>query len=152
MNNIFKFRIAGMFIALAMLAVFGVGVMFLWNALLPGIFGLSIINYWQSAGLLLLSRILFGGLGGFGRGLFMPHGGYSRDERLFRHGNPLREKWMNMTDEERKAFAQKEKDFLRFHRGFSRFHDFFEEGAPSGEGGKESGRQDAPSKKEENHE
>jgi hypothetical protein len=58
MNKIFRFRIAGMLIALAMVAVFGVGVMFLWNALLPGIFGLPFINYWQAAGLLLLARIL----------------------------------------------------------------------------------------------
>jgi hypothetical protein len=129
-----------------MVAVFGVGVMFLWNALLPGIFGLSVINYWQAAGLLLLSRILFGGFSVFGRELFMPHGGHSRDERLFRHGNPLREKWMNMTDEERKAFIAKEKDFLRFHRGFSRFHDFFD-----GDGEKPN-KKDTSAKEDERHE
>jgi hypothetical protein len=149
MNKIFKFRIAGMLIALAMVAVFGVGVLFLWNALIPGIFGLPFINYWQAAGLLLFARILFGGFGG---GRFMPHFGQNRDERLFHHGNPLREKWMNMTDDERKAFVKKEKDFLRFHRGFSHFHDFFEEGAPSGKGGKESDKQETPSKKEESNE
>jgi hypothetical protein len=138
-----------------MVAVFGVGVMFLWNALLPGIFGLPFINYWQAAGLLLLARILFGGFGG---GRFMPYFGQNRDDQLFHRGNPLREKWMNMTDDERNAFVEKEKDFLRFHRGLSRFHNFFEEDAPSKEGspfeegGKESGKQDVSAKKEEDHE
>jgi hypothetical protein len=137
---------------LAMLAVFGLAVMLLWNALFPGIFGLPALHYGQAAGLLLLSWILFGGLGGFGRGRFIPHGGHSRDERLFHHGNPLREKWMNMTEEERKAFIKKEKDFMYLHRGFSRFHDLFgegapsREGAPSPEGGKkpDTGKKDAP--------
>jgi hypothetical protein len=85
---------------LAMPAVFSLAVMLLWNALFPGIFRLPALNYWQTAGLLLVSWILFGGLGGFGGRLFMPRGGYGGDERLFRHGNPLREKWMNMTDKE----------------------------------------------------
>ena len=49
----------GALLCLAMIALFGVVVMFLWNALLPGIFGLSIINYWQAAALLILARILF---------------------------------------------------------------------------------------------
>ena len=41
----------------------------LWNALLPDILGVKAINYWQSLGLLLLSKILFGGFNGkkFGR-------------------------------------------------------------------------------------
>lgn len=41
-------------------------VMLLWNALLPVIFGISVINYWQAAGLIVLSRLLFGGFGKFG--------------------------------------------------------------------------------------
>jgi hypothetical protein len=38
-------------------------VMLLWNALLPEIFGIKAIGYWQAAGVLILSRILFGGFG-----------------------------------------------------------------------------------------
>jgi hypothetical protein len=52
-------------------------VMTLWNALLPGILGVKMITFWQAAGLLLLSRILFGGFGrrgGFrGRGRGRSH-------------------------------------------------------------------------------
>ena len=43
----------------------GVIVQWLWNWLLPDIFGLRAITWWEALGLLALSRILFGG---FGRG------------------------------------------------------------------------------------
>ena len=36
-------------------------VMNLWNWLVPAIFGWQSVNFWQALGLLLLSRILFGG-------------------------------------------------------------------------------------------
>jgi hypothetical protein len=35
----------------------------LWNWLVPGLFGLGEITFWQALGLLALSRILFGGHG-----------------------------------------------------------------------------------------
>ena len=115
-KRIFKFRFLGIGAFWAMLAGFAAAVIFLWNALMPDIFGLPTLNYWQAAGLVALGRILFGGLGG----RFMPHGGHGRDERLFHHGNALREKWMNMSEEERMAFVEKERGF-RNH-----FHEFFE--------------------------
>jgi hypothetical protein len=43
----------------------GLVVQWLWNWLLPEIFGLRQITFWQALGLLALCRILFGG---FGRG------------------------------------------------------------------------------------
>ncbi len=39
-------------------------VMALWNWLMPELFGLPYISFWKAAGLLLLSKILFSGLGG----------------------------------------------------------------------------------------
>ena len=39
---------------------FTFGLMFLWNWLMPAIFGLTIITFWQALGLLILSKILFG--------------------------------------------------------------------------------------------
>ena len=41
----------------------------LWNILLPEILGVKAISYWQAFGILLLSKILFGGFNGkkFGR-------------------------------------------------------------------------------------
>lgn len=39
-------------------------VMLLWNALVPELFSGPALSYWQAAGILILSKILFGGLGG----------------------------------------------------------------------------------------
>ncbi len=45
--------------ALVFGALFAGGVMYLWNWLMPDLFGLSTIGYWQAIGLLVLSKILF---------------------------------------------------------------------------------------------
>ena len=34
----------------------------LWNMVLPDVLGVKVISYWQSLGILLISKILFGGL------------------------------------------------------------------------------------------
>jgi hypothetical protein len=75
--------------------------MLLWNALLPNIFHLPVITYWQTLGLLVLSRLLFG----FG-GHFRPHHAYPFHN--------LREKWVNMTPEEREKFRDQLRDRRRF--------------------------------------
>ena len=46
----------------------GTIVKLLWNALLPPLFGWPVVSFWQALGLLALCRILFGGVGGHGRG------------------------------------------------------------------------------------
>ena len=79
--------------------VFGLGaaVWLLWNWLMPDIFGLKELTYWQALGLLVLSKLLLGGFGGFRK-----RGGH--------HPGPprhIREKFMNMTDEEKAAFKAK---------------------------------------------
>jgi hypothetical protein len=43
------------------LALFGAGTMWLWNWLMPAIFHLPTIGFWQAVGLLILSHILFRG-------------------------------------------------------------------------------------------
>lgn len=84
------------------LAMLGASVMLLWNFLIPGIFGLAAINFWQALGLFALTRILFGG---FGR-----HGMMHR--RMNGMGeNPIHEKWMKMTPEKRKEFIEKRRKF-----------------------------------------
>jgi hypothetical protein len=45
--------------------LFGVAVQQLWNHLLPEIFGLPTIGFWQALGLLVLSWLLLGGRRGF---------------------------------------------------------------------------------------
>jgi hypothetical protein len=120
-----KWRFIGIIAVPAMIAVFGAAVMLLWNALLPPLFAFPQITYLQAAGLLILARLLFGGIGGGLRG-HTAHMG-TRGDGLFHHGNKLREKWMNMSAEERKEFLEKEKDFFKFNRRFSHFRDFFDD-------------------------
>jgi hypothetical protein len=84
----------------AAVAGFGAIVMLLWNAVMPSVFiGVSAINFWQALGLLVLGRILVGSFGGFGGG---------------RHGlgahfrtNPIHEKWLRMSPEEREKFIHR---------------------------------------------
>lgn len=56
----------GVTIALLFALVFGFLVKWLWNALMPDIFGLGAITYWQAVGMLILAKILFGGFGHHG--------------------------------------------------------------------------------------
>ncbi len=51
--------IGGVIIAAAMAFIFGFAVMWLWNWLMPAIFGLTTITFWQAWGLVVLSHILF---------------------------------------------------------------------------------------------
>jgi hypothetical protein len=95
--------LAGIVIFAAVFLVFGVAVMLLWNWLLPPIFGLPSINYLQAVGLFVLARILFSNVGGG-----FADNGHRHGRRLFggdsHHDNPFREKWLNMSNEERKDF------------------------------------------------
>jgi hypothetical protein len=80
-------------LGLAAIALFGFIVMSLWNWLVPPVFGGHTITFWQAFGLLILSRILVGGLGG----------GHGDDRRGRRR---MREQWEQMTPEEREKFCQ----------------------------------------------
>lgn len=83
----YRFRRGLRFLAFALVAIglAGLVVMWLWNALLPDILGVRTVSFWQALGLLLLSRILFGGFGP--RGYGPP--GYGR------RGNNRRSEWQN---------------------------------------------------------
>jgi hypothetical protein len=53
-------------LGIGLLFLFGYVVMLLWNWLMPEIFGLKTLTYWQAWGILALSCILFGRIGGTG--------------------------------------------------------------------------------------
>jgi hypothetical protein len=72
-------------------ALLGFITMHLWNWLMPAIFGLGLITFWQALGLFVLGKLL---LGGFHR----HHGG-----RL-RWGRQMQERWNQMSTEEREKF------------------------------------------------
>jgi hypothetical protein len=52
------------FVILGITVVIGIGfvVKWLWNSLMPELFGLKEITYWQGVGILILSKIFFGGI------------------------------------------------------------------------------------------
>lgn len=79
------------------IAGFTLVTMLLWNALMPVLFGAPALGFFQALGLLILSRILFGGLSGF-RGMAVRH--------FDRHGTMM-ENWMNMNPEERQKFRDR---------------------------------------------
>jgi len=51
--------IGGFIFAMTMALLFGIVVKWLWNWLMPPIFGLTTITFWQAWGLVVLSHILF---------------------------------------------------------------------------------------------
>ena len=72
--------------------IFGSLVMLLWNGILPAVFGFHTITFWQALGILVLSKILFGGFGGHHR-----HG---------HSGHYHNSKWMHLTPEEREKMKE----------------------------------------------
>lgn len=85
--------------AVAALLLGGLLVMLLWNAILPEVTSVGLLGYWQAVGLLLLSRILFGNWGG------KPGG--RNPKQHWQRKKAWREKWMNMSEEERAQFKEK---------------------------------------------
>ena len=71
--------------------VMGLVVSGLWNVLVPSLFGLRAISFWQALGLFFLSRVLFGRFGGWGP--------WMRKSRFVRG-------WKSLTPEERQRFRQ----------------------------------------------
>jgi site-specific recombinase len=85
--------------AAALLAAIGYAVMALWNAVLPAVAGVHAIGFFQAVGLLVLSRILFGGL-------------RARRMRGWHWRGRMQARWRQMSPEERERFRN------RMGRGF----------------------------------
>jgi hypothetical protein len=73
--------------------IFSFVLMSLWNWLMPALFGWHVINFWQAVGILVLSKILFGGFRG-------------RPGRHVYWRRRMMERWEQMTPEEREKFRQ----------------------------------------------
>jgi hypothetical protein len=127
-------RIAGMVV----LAVIGAGlfalafgwlVMILWNWLMPLIFHLGVVTYWQAFGIVILAKLLFGGIGG-------ARGGRGKGGNPW-GGNP----W------ERMHGGHRSRDDWRWYREFweqegrSAFERFAEKKRSESQGGTEPPRQ-----------
>jgi hypothetical protein len=98
MNRRFKFLRALKIVLMIILFinVAGYGTMYLWNWLVPLLFHGPVITFLQALGLLILSKILFGG---FGRG-------GSRFRGRHRWQQRMQERFANMTPEEKEKFSQ----------------------------------------------
>ncbi|MEQ8238431.1 MAG: hypothetical protein RIA69_04420 [Cyclobacteriaceae bacterium] len=93
-----RFIKIGLLVCVA-IAVLLYGFMWLWNWLMPDVFGFSTINIWQTAGLLLMSRILFGSWG---------------NKHHYQNNNPkknwlpkMKNRWQSMTPEEKEKFKDR---------------------------------------------
>ncbi|WP_185212524.1 hypothetical protein [Sphingobacterium mizutaii] len=74
---------------------------FLWNKLMPEIFGLKTIDYWQALGLFILSKLLFGrgfGKPGSGFGRKMRQRELDRSDLSEEEKERLREEWKRRFD------------------------------------------------------
>jgi len=101
MKWIFKGIGVLMLVALGV-ALFGYGTMYLWNWLMPELFHLPTIDFYHAIGLVILSKILFGG--------FRGRGHWER-KRMWK------EKWASMTPEERENFKAQFKERCRHKWG-----------------------------------
>src|SRR6266851_3171377 len=86
---------------LLFIAIGGEIVLQLWNWLLPPLFGWRQITFWQALGILVLCRVLFGGLGSHGSG-----------RSNFRRR--MEERCAHMTPEERDRFRQRMRERFGF--------------------------------------
>ncbi len=79
----------------AAIAAVGVVVMLLWNAIIPSIIGWGSLSYLQAVGLIILTRILFGGFG-------------SVKEKFGKHSEHFRnrERLQKMSKAERKEYIR----------------------------------------------
>ena len=83
--------IAGIIAIALFIFLGGKVVQLLWNWLMPMLFGLPAVTFWQAVGILALSRILFGGIG--------------------MGGHRSRRRWgRDMSPDERERFRQKMRD------------------------------------------
>ena len=84
-------------LVLIALAVFGFLTMSLWNWLVPKLFNGPHLDFWQTIGLLILSKILFSGFG--------------KSHHNGGHWRPYwKQKWNTMNPDERERFKQKMKE------------------------------------------
>jgi hypothetical protein len=90
----FKKGLMFLILFIAGVIIFSAIVMQLWNAILPAVLGVKTVTFAQAFGILVLSKILFGGFGR--RGGWNGRGGHWRRN--------MQDKWSSMTPEEREKF------------------------------------------------
>jgi hypothetical protein len=89
----------GLAFGLLFFIVFTFVTMLLWNNLAAAIFGLPTLTFFQTFGLMVLGRLLTGGFG--------PRGGWRGGYGHRMRGHYWRERWQNMTPEQREQAMQR---------------------------------------------
>lgn len=92
-----QWAVKGIAFGLLFFTAFTFVTMLLWNNFATAIFGLPTLTFFQTVGLMVLGRLLTGGFG--------PRGGW-RGRRGFGRGHYWRERWQNMTPEQREQAMQ----------------------------------------------
>ena len=110
MNKKFKLlmilKIVGGILLFVPLFIFGT--MYLWNWIVPELFHGPIINFWQTLGLIVLSKIFFSGFGG------KKHKkGCCSDDSKWNWKQRMEGKMSNMSPEEKEQFKLRLKDKCR---------------------------------------
>lgn len=89
----------------------GLAVTLLWNGIVTVACGFAPIGFWQGAGLFVLGQIL---TGGFILGLFLLGGSIHAAGR--RHAGDWHAHWHNMTDEQRREFIERRREYFGFRK------------------------------------
>jgi len=84
---------AGVGFAILFALLFGLVVKVLWNWLMPAIFGLGMITFWQAFGIVLLAKLLFGGFA---------HSHRNHDSRFERHFEDRFKRFLRAEDADEK--------------------------------------------------
>jgi hypothetical protein len=99
--------VIGLCFAALFALVFGFVVKWLWNWLMPALFGLGVITYWQAFGIVLLAKLLFGSFGG-----------HHRSDRHHSYPTPY-ERWFSCYGDEGEDTNQETE--RKYHKHYRRY-------------------------------
>lgn len=89
--RIVGFAVLGLFFAAFLGLAFGYFVKLLWNWLMPSLFALRAITYWEAFGIVILAKILFGGFG--------PHQDHHPRENAGKRAKSSMFRWIGLDEE-----------------------------------------------------
>jgi len=107
-GRVFGWAFIGLIFACLFALIFGFVVKWLWNMLMPAIFGLGAITFWQAFALIVLAKLLFGSFGG-------PH----RSNRKSWHDWGRYRDWhgpWNRSGEKRESIKRRFRDWKHYHQ------------------------------------
>ena len=104
-NNKHRKGLHVLFMLFALAAIPAI-IMLLWNWLVPQIIGWTAVTFWQAAGLVLLSKLLFGGMGKHCFGMNGPHR-FEPPFPTWKERAAMRDRIRTMGREERREYIRR---------------------------------------------